>query len=480
MDSLAHAKQMLANIQSNCHEKAAVDLRHLLAESAMLGDKWGELARMAVTIGENAMAIDCANRYFNVKPGRERIVPTAGIYAEAGALKEAIEFVELRMGNTRDFASFHFLGTVYGQLGQLNRAQENLKGALKLYPAAGITWLTLATYTDFKNEPDLLKELEQLCQTIDDKDWQNKSRLQFALAKAKADVKDKAAASKFYQLGNQQFERHTRRPNHNITVNKIKQVMSRDTVLSLPTPRMYTDRPIFIAGLPRSGTTLLEQIISSHSAIVGGGEQKSMRLALNGVGEPDLYKVIESKDTERQVDYFDQVINRYLHLSEESFGYEGRFVDKSLNNNRNLGLIASIFPKAPMIIIRRDPKDVAWSCYRACFNDDSTWSWSPRRIAEYIKAEEQLFDHWLEVMPSRILEVRYEDLIENFDNELMRVMNFLSLPFEPQQREFYKADSAVTTSSVAQVKAPIDKQGVNRSRDAGEFIEEFMLHYQNL
>lgn len=478
MDPIALAKQIIQNVQGNCHEKASVDLRTLLAYDAPLGDKWGDLARIALIIGEKAMAMDCANRFFNTKPGRERIVPVAGIYAEAGALDKAIEFVEKRMGNVRDFASFHFLGTVYGQLGQLDKAIENLTGALKIHAPSGITWLTLSAYADFAKHPELLTQLSEQCQKAQDKDWQNAGRLYFALAKAQADVKDKDASMSAYQKANQIFSQHTKHQSVRPAVDKSIEVFNRDMLMRMPTPRLFTDRPIFIAGLPRSGTTLLEQIISSHSAVVGGGEQSALRLALNGVGETDIYKVLQSGDNEKIVDYFDLAVNRYLHLSEEQFGYEGRFVDKSLSNNRYLGIIASMFPKAPIIIIRRQPQDIAWSAYRACFNDNSTWSWSPERIAEYIHAEEKLFDHWLKVIPGRILEVRYEDLVGNFDNELMRIMNFLSLPIESGQKTFYKSDSVVTTSSVAQVRAPLDKGGINRSQDGNAFVEQFQTFYQ--
>lgn len=477
MDPLVLANQILTKIKNNQHEDASVDLLTLLENNAMLGDKWGALARLAITIGERKMAVQCAIRYFNVNPGRERMIQVAGIYAEAGQLEQAEEFITSRLNNKIDFSSMHLLGTIYGQLGKLDKSFDCLTKAIQLHPLSGVSWLTLSAEIDFKEHPKLTAQLDDICSKVDGKNWQNDGRLYFAQAKAKADLGDKEQSMALYKKANGLFESNVQNRPVMPAVENITRTITAETFRNIPTPLMFTDRPTFIVGLPRSGTTLLEQIITSHSEIVAGGELNAFGLALGGVGQRSVFQVLGSQDKELKIEYFDQVLNRYLHLSEEQFGYQGRFVDKTLSNNRQLGIIAKIFPTSPIIMIKRKPEDVAWSAYRACFNDGSAWTWSPARIAEYIKAEEKLFNHWLKVIPSRILEVQYEDLLNDFDVEVTRIMNYLGLPFEEQQKEFYKSQNSVTTSSVAQVRKPIDASAAERSKDANAFVEEFLTHY---
>jgi hypothetical protein len=253
-----------------------------------------------------------------------------------------------------------------------------------------------------------------------------------------------------------------------------------DFAKRLSPSKELSDRVIFVMGLPRSGTTLTEQIIVSHSAVKEGAETaifpKAALAAPNFL--PDTVLGVNN-DPRWQGDYWTRAGRAYLHLMSERFGSEGRLVDKTLHYPRMLGAIAHTLPNAKFVWLRREPGAIAWSCFRTRFVDRIDWSWSLTDIGHHFALEDRLFAHWSKVLPGRILPLRYEELVNDPDTQIPRLLEFVGLPDEPQTRNFHEVERVVKTASVVQVRQPLYKTSVSGWRRYEEKMKPFFDAYRS-
>jgi len=215
-------------------------------------------------------------------------------------------------------------------------------------------------------------------------------------------------------------------------------------------------RPVLVAGLPRSGTTLVEQILTSHSLVSGGGEMPFGSILRREVGGNSLSR-LDSFTSAQGVDHLTQL---YLHLGDEQFGEGSRFVDKCLGTSRDLGVLASVLPQARIIWLRRNPLDCAWSCLRTYFSEGIEWSWSLTDIAAHFEAEDRLFGHWQDVLGERLLMLSYEDLAVNPKNCTRQILAHVNLKVETPMDAGHRTRRVVTTASVAQVRQPVYQSSI--------------------
>jgi hypothetical protein len=237
--------------------------------------------------------------------------------------------------------------------------------------------------------------------------------------------------------------------------------------------RTDSGRPILVTGLPRSGTTLVEQILASHSAVAGGGEMPFGSILTREIRGNSLFS-LESFVAERGAD---QLTRLYLHLGEERFGEGQRFVDKGLGNSRALGVLASVLPRAPIIWLRRDPLDCAWSCFRTFFSQGIEWSWSLADIAAHFSAEDRLYEHWRQVLGERILALSYEELAADPQAQTRRILAHVGLDPEPAMEAVHRTRRAVATASVAQVRQPIYRSAIGTAERYRAHLEPFIAAY---
>jgi hypothetical protein len=224
---------------------------------------------------------------------------------------------------------------------------------------------------------------------------------------------------------------------------------------SLPKSTVDSDRPIFVLGLPRSGTTLVEQILVSHSKVVDGAEANLFRpasMAIKGYTPDEVRASFDRSDASTLPT---RIAKAYLHLVDERFGKIGRVVDKTLNQTRYLGLIHHVLPKAKLIWLRRDPAGIAWSCYRTRFAKGVDWTRSLTDIAAYFRGEDRLHAHWSALLGDSLLTVPYEALVDDPDTWMRRIIEHVGLEWEEGVRDFHKTERAVTTASFAQVRKPM-------------------------
>lgn len=224
--------------------------------------------------------------------------------------------------------------------------------------------------------------------------------------------------------------------------------------------------PIFIVGLPRSGSTLLEQILAAHSQVQGTRElpnilslaQRLRRKRVESGDAPGYPQVLESlsDDALRQLgeDYMAQT---QIHRDGSPF-----FIDKMPNNFRHIGLIALMLPNAKIIDARREPMACCFSNFQQLFAEGQEFSYDLQDIGHYYKDYLRLMAHWDRVLPGRVHRLQHEALLDDFEDELRRMLDYLQLPFEEQCLRFYESDRAVRTPSSEQVRQPLYRDAIDK------------------
>jgi hypothetical protein len=228
--------------------------------------------------------------------------------------------------------------------------------------------------------------------------------------------------------------------------------------------------PIFIFGLPRSGSTLVEQILASHSHVHGAGELSLSQDAFDALaagrgGDKEAFAAL------RRIDAFGvrRLAGDYLARLESLNGTAPRVVDKMLDNYLHLGLLAILFPRARFIHCQRDLKDVATSCWLTSFIHIN-WANDPNAISSRFADYRRLMAHWRKVLPIPMLEVSYETLVEDVEAESRRLLNGCGLAWEPGCLAFYETRRPVGTASATQVRQPIHARSVGRWKNYAQAL----------
>ena len=225
---------------------------------------------------------------------------------------------------------------------------------------------------------------------------------------------------------------------------------------------LETDRPVFVIGLPRSGTTLVEQILSSHPRVYGGGELRLIQQAFAAMPE-----VIGRAGTIREClerlgpDHVQKLASRHLEQLTAWNATADRFVDKMPENYVYLGLIATLFPRAKVILCRRDVRDVALSCWMTNLGQ-VRWACDPDHIASHIDEFRRIMGHWRRTVPVPVFEVDYEAIVTDPERESRALLAWCGLEWDPACLEFHKTRRNVQTASVAQVRRPLYRTSVGR------------------
>ena len=291
----------------------------------------------------------------------------------------------------------------------------------------------------------------------------------FALGKAFEDAANYLESHRYYERGNAQKRAESRYRPEVIETNTRKQI-------EICTREFFAGRagsgdprpdPIFIVGLPRAGSTLLEQILASHSGVEGTQELADIpRIVLELQGRDlDLrsprYPGVMADMTDRD---FLRLGEKYLNDTRVYRTGKPRFIDKMPNNFRHLGLIHLILPNARIIDARREPMACCFSNLKQLFAAGQEFTYSVEDIARYYRTYLELMEHWNLVLPGRVLRVLHEDVVDDLEGNVRRILEFCGLEFEPGCLEFYKNQRSVRTASSEQVRQPIYREGLDHWR----------------
>ena len=250
-------------------------------------------------------------------------------------------------------------------------------------------------------------------------------------------------------------------------IRDFSQYFTRPVLRSLPRATHGSEAPVFIVGMPRSGTTLVEQILASHPAVHGAGEIDwilrawATAVARNSQAASPLSHCLDRLSVRDVDDLADAYLEPLLALNPSA----ERIVNKSPANFMHLGLIEVLFPMARVIHCRRDPLDTCLSCYMTDFAVGNDFSYALASAGHFYRHYDQMMSHWNEVLNLRILEVNYEQVVKDLDGETHRMLEFLDLPWNDACLRFHENKRFVATASNAQVRQPIYQSSVGRWRN---------------
>jgi tetratricopeptide (TPR) repeat protein len=294
-------------------------------------------------------------------------------------------------------------------------------------------------------------------------------RICYALAKELEDIGDSESSFKALARGANLRRKHI---NYSIEndVETIDAIISTFSATRLATPGegCQTGEPIFIIGLPRTGTTLAERILASHSEVFAAGElnnfaMRMMQQVRKKTGTQNLSRqALVKKSAELDSKDLGQA---YLDSTRPLTGHSPHFVDKMPLNFLYAGLIHMALPQARIIHMVRNPMDSCYAIYKRLFQDAYPWSYDLDEIAAYFLAYRRLMAHWDEAMPGVIYRLAYEDLVTDPENTARELLRFCSLPWQPQCLRFDENKAATTTASASQVRQPVYTSSVQRWRD---------------
>jgi tetratricopeptide (TPR) repeat protein len=380
---------------------------------------------------------------------------------------EAIKTYRALAEEAPEAADLHLsIGHALKTLGRQQEAVTSYRTAAQVRPSFGDSYWSLANLKTYRFSDAELAQMQ--AQEADEGiTLVDRYHLCFALGKAFEDREDYEISFGFYERGNAlkkseiRYRPETTEQNAQLQMDVVTQAMlaaRKDAGCARPDP-------IFIVGLPRAGSTLLEQILASHSQVEGTMELADIpRLALrlqgrNNDAEAPAYPAILKTLSAEQLRGFGE---KYLADTEVYRSGKAFFIDKNPNNFRHLGLIHLILPNAKIIDARRDPMACCFSNFKQLFASGQEFTYDLQDIARYYKSYLRLMAHWDIVMPGKILRVQHENVVLDLETSVRRLLDFCGLPFEPQCLEFYKTERSVRTASSEQVRRPIYTEGLDQ------------------
>jgi tetratricopeptide (TPR) repeat protein len=369
----------------------------------------------------------------------------------------------------------HALKTV----GRTEDAIDSYREAIVRRPAFGDAWWSLANLKTYRFSREEVAAMRQ-AENDPDTPFTDRYHLCFALGKALEDRSESASdyrqAFEYYERGNALKQEETRYRPERIEKEFRAQmeVLDREFFERHAKPGCTAPDPIFIVGLPRSGSTLLEQILASHSQVDGTMELPNILALvhrLNGrrmLGDEPMYPaMLADLDADRRRTMGEK------YIEDTRFHRRGapRFIDKMPNNFRHIGLIHLILPNARIIDARRNPMACCFSNFKQLFAEGQEFTYGLREIGRYYRSYLELMTHWDRVLPGKVLRIRYEDVVADLETEVRRVLEFCDLPFERACVDFHESRRAVRTPSSEQVRQPIYTEGLEQWRHFSEHLD---------
>jgi tetratricopeptide (TPR) repeat protein len=453
-----------------------------LREGPPSGERWRSICRLAGEIGEIDMAIDASRRHSLTEPiSLERMLGHWGVLASLGRTEEALEeakHVPASVANQPIL--LHFRGTVAGQLGDFRAAEEFYRRALAQTPYIPQTWFALAMIKTFAPGDSDLAAMEKLLAAFERSDSELRARFFYALGKAHHDCGEFNRAFEYYAQGaalRREAEQFDAAALEHFADGLVRDFTPQAMARLLPS-QATDNRVIFVNGLPRSGTTLVEQLLVSHSRVGDGAEVNLLKPALIPTVDRTWAGALAYQKGSDSPDPWGDIAHDYQRMIGMRFhDADGLIVDKTLIQSHMMGLLLHTLPQAKVLWLRRDPQDVALSCFRTFFTSAIPWSWSFADIGRFFRIEDRLYRHWADQFPERILTVPYEGLVQDPGAWVPRILTHAGLEMEPQVMAFHETRRSVRTASVQQVRAPISTDRVGLSAPYAQHMGDFHAAY---
>jgi tetratricopeptide (TPR) repeat protein len=439
------------------------------------------LASAAVDRERYAEAIACYRKMLQIDPGQAAAHNALGwLLQEEGRLDESDEHLRAALRLRPDLSIAHVnLGGLHEKRGDFAAAEANLRRALEDDEASGPALARLALLLR-GNLPDTDREAIEARLAVSNSADPARVNLLFGLAYVCDAQKRYAEAADISRqanvLAHAQFQRRNMvhdPAEHEQFVSRLIEAYNPALLQRLAGSGLDTKRPVFIIGLPRSGTTLIEQILASHSQFHGAGELTLARDDFQAIPER-LNR--DAPPVDCVAGLTPEVVRRLAldhdeHLRELDGGRAARIGDKMPDNYVHLGLLTMLFPDAVFIHCRRDRRDVAISCWMTGFRS-VRWTNDARHIAARFRQYDRLMNHWRAVVPAAIHEVDYEETIDDLEGVARRLLAACDLNWEPACLEFHRTNRPVRTASFSQVRQPVYRSSIGRWKNYENYLPD--------
>jgi len=350
--------------------------------------------------------------------------------------------------------------------GQTDDAIDSYRRAIKKYAAHGEAYYSLANLKLFSFSDEEIGAMEAQESNLSISHM-SRIYLNFALGKAYEDKALFDQAFRFYFRGNAFKKSQSRYKASDLTAEFKAQteVFDHNFVASHSNTGFTAPDPIFIVGLPRSGSTLLEQILASHSQVDGTMELPNMLALAQKLRRGERISAVNHYPgilKELTAEHFKEFGVKFIDETRVHRGSAPFFIDKMPNNFRHVGLIKLMLPNAKIIDARRHPMGSCFSGFKQLFAEGQEFTYGLEEVGTYYKDYVDLMDHWDTVFPEQVLRVQYEEVVADLDTQVRRILDYCGLEFEDSCINFYETDRSVRTPSSEQVRQPIYQSGVEQ------------------
>jgi len=424
-----------------------------------------------------AAAEQAARLVLNDDPANAEALTVLGqVLHETDNYEEAIKVLERAVEiSPRNPEALSFYGVALKSVGRLDDARKTILQALEYNSRMYGAYASLSDLIDYRKDKALFKQLEEIMDSAEDLEAPGMLPVHFAYAKALDDNGKHEKALQHYITGGK-LKRKTLPYNEAEThdfFEGIRKAFPVEIFKDRPFEGDPTKRLVFIVGMPRSGSTLVEQILASHDDIYGAGEVKYFSQALHRMRDrfPSLSKYPDMVP-ELRASQYKVLADTYRQMMFKSTGNAKLITDKLLTNYFFIGMINLCFPNAKIINTRRDPVDTCFSTFTKLFKDDMPHSYDLGELGRYYRQYDALMKHWEKVLPKGVMQVvEYEDVVADTDKAARELIDFLGLEWNDKLLDFHKSNRPVKTASVAQVRQPIYNTSVKRWQKYGKGLQ---------
>ena len=464
-----NATRLLGTVASELGKPklAARMLRNAVKMQPEFFGAWIDLSRALMELDELQECHEVLQTAIGLRPDLPQPHMLLGnLLTKCGRFEEAVEAYKIALQKQpENGGSLAGLGHALKTIGRQDEAVKTYRDCIKTFPAFGEAYWSLANLKTFNFSDDEIATMERY---VDDETLLAETRVNFnySLGKAYEDRGKYDQAFDRYDRGSK-----LRRPAE--SYDPVQTETVNDQIIEAITPELLAANqgngdpdpgPIFIVGLPRSGSTLIEQILASHSQVDGTHEL------------PELPKVIKTINQQRSggdgypmslKHYGDELAalgQQYVESTSRYRAGSPYFTDKMPNNFASIGLIALILPNAKIVNARRHPLDSCMGSYKQLFYKGQSFTYDLVELGEYYLEYQRMMNYWHEILPGKIIDIHYEEMVSDQENQTRRLIAHCELPWEDACLRFYESDRAVVTASSEQVRQPIYAGSVNSWR----------------
>ena len=480
------ASTLLARIAMDYqhYNDAEVFLKNALKKAPDYARAWSDLVRAQQEQDKHSEATESAAQLIKINPDfPESHMIYAGAVGAAGnhhgAIKAYQKAVELDANKPGAYSSMaHHLKTV----GQTEEAIKAYRQSIKVKPDHTEAYWSLANLKTFQFEDTEINSMKKL---LKDNNLSDESRVHLNNAlgfEYESQENFRKAFAHFHECNLLRRKSESYDPVETVTQHEKIISTFNENLFSQSTATKSDVTPIFIVGLPRSGSTLIEQILSSHSQIEGTFELNDLPKTINSIrrkhssGKRNFPDGVKDFSTEQ----WQTIGNEYLKSTEQYRTKKPYFIDKTPNNFIFIGALKLAIPNAKIINARRHPLDSCLGSYKQLFASGQPFTYDLFELGEYYLEYQKLMDYWHKTLPDFVLDVHYEDVVQNLEQEILRMLEFCELPYEESCLYFYETKRAVKTASSEQVRQPIYSSSIDLWQNYEDHLEDLIETLRDL